>query len=64
MRKYYYYEPTIEKTLRTDKKSLEKMIRRCVGNRKSVDEVDGLGVPKRKKFRRAFPKKKILSPME
>ena len=57
MRKYY----TIEITLHTNRKTLEEMIRTLVGNRKSVDEVDGLGVPKRKKFRRAFPKKKILA---
>ena len=50
---------TIEITLHTDRKSLVAMIKSLVGNRKSVDEVDGLGVPKRKKLRRAFPKKKL-----
>lgn len=52
---------TIEITLHTDRKSLVAMIKSLVGNRKSVDEVDGLGVPKRKKLRWAFPKKKISS---
>ena len=59
MRKHY--DTTIEITLHTNRKTLEEMIRTLVGNRKLVDKYDGLGVPKRKKFRRAFPKKKISS---
>ena len=48
---------TIEITLHTNKKTLEEMIRTLVGNKKSVDKFDGLGVKKRK-LKRAFLKKK------
>ena len=55
MRKYY--NETIEITLHTNKESLVAMIETILGNRKSLDKFDGLGVKKRK-FRWAFPKKK------
>ena len=48
MRKYY----TIEKTLHCNRKSLEEMIRCCVGNRKnpSCDICNTIEQPKKKKF--------------
>ena len=32
-----YYDTTIEKTLHCNRKSLEEMIRCCVGNRKNLE---------------------------
>ena len=46
MRRYY----TIEKTTWTSRSALEMMIKFLVGNRKSVEKFDGLGIPKRKNF--------------
>ena len=55
------YNITIKDTLHTNKECLASMIRTLVGNRKSVEKFDGLGIPKRKKFRRAGTLQKKIS---